>query len=750
MSVVKKGGKMRLNFTLALSIMLALGIVTAGITLFHVSHEKEKLKAEIIQKLSFASDEFEQALIHYSTSGDTSVLGYTARTLCKKYRLYGVAYYKGGDTIAFSSSSVLSILSRSDHDIAQSLITDSATSRFITVKELSLFQYIKPYDSGIRAAGAVIVYAEAGFLKQEIRDIWYRNLLRWLIQAILVASVTLLIFRWGIMNPLKKTVKWLNSVRAGNISQIRQTFALGFLAPLHKEATKLAEAMKEARAIAEEEVMLRTLGEAIWTPVRLQAEARQILKERVLIVVSNREPYMHMQNGREIKCIVPASGMVTALEPILKACGGLWVATGSGNADKKVVDEHDRISVPVEDPKYTLRRVWITPEEEENYYYGFSNEGLWPLCHIAHTRPVFRSDNWQYYWDVNQKFADAVLEEIRDEKEPFILVQDYHFALLPLMIRKTRPDARISIFWHIPWPNPESFAICPWQKEILLGMLGADLIGFHTQFHCNNFLSTVNRTLEAHVTWETFTVAMGDHKTRINPFPISIAFTMKDYADEPDGAADPSSLLKDFGIRAERIGVGVDRIDYTKGIMERFLAIERFLVKFPEYIEKFTFVQIGAPSRTNIKNYSDLLVNVEAESNRINKKFQTQNWRPILMLGRHHSHQEILPFYKASSLCMVTSLHDGMNLVAKEYIASRNDLNGVLILSRFTGAAQELSGSLIVNPYDIEEMADAIRISLEMPESEQRTRMERMRQTILRNNVYSWAASLLQGMDHLY
>jgi len=505
--------------------------------------------------------------------------------------------------------------------------------------------------------------------------------------------------------------------------------------------------MTEARAVAEEEVKLRTHGEAIWTPSRLNAEAKLILKNRMLIVVSNREPYMHIYEGRDIKCIIPASGMVTDMEPILKSCGGLWIASGTGDADKKVVDDQDKVKVPPEEPKYTLRRVWISKQEEEYFYYGFSNEGLWPLCHVAHTRPLFRTEYWQYYQSVNRKFADIIIEEIKKEVKPFILVQDYHFALLPAMIKESRPDARVSLFWHIPWPNPESFGICPWQNEILMGMLGADLIGFHTQYHCNNFLSTVNQSLEARVAWETFSVTMGYHSTRVSPFPISISFTLKDYNNVKEPGISIPALLKNSGIQAQVIGVGVDRIDYTKGILERFRAIERFLEKYSSYQGKFTFVQIGAPSRTFIKNYSDLVENVEKETDRINRKFQVKDWKPILLLNRHHSHQEIAPFYQVASLCMVTSLHDGMNLVAKEFVASRNDNSGVLILSRFTGAAQELAGSLIVNPYDIDEMADAIKTALDMPEDEQRLRMHQMRQTILRHNIYSWAANLLKSMD---
>jgi len=724
-----------------------MGIVAAGFTFFQASNERTRLDKEMMARSSRVSDEFIKTLTRYEDKNDTLDLDSVAHFLSKKYRLLGIALYVDVDSVAFSSLSVKGLLKYTEEDILSSVTSDSVIGRFFRDQGLYIFQYIRPVNDGKIISKAIVVYTEAGFVNQEIMSIWFRNLFRWFIQAVLVAFITVLILRWSIFTPLNKMVNWMKSARVGNIEQLKQTFSFRFLAPLHTEATRLAEAMTEARAAAEEEVKLRTHGEAIWTPVRLNAEAKLILKNRMLIVVSNREPYMHIHDGREIKCIMPASGMVTAMEPILKACGGLWIASGTGDADKKVVDNHSKIKVPPEEPKYTLRRVWISKEEEEYFYYGFSNEGLWPLCHVAHTRPVFRTEDWQFYQKVNRKFADTILEEIKTEEKPFILVQDYHFALLPAMIKESRPDARISIFWHIPWPNPESFGICPWQKDILMGMLGADLIGLHTQYHCNNFLSTVNQSLESRVAWETFSVTIGDHTTRVSPFPISIAFTLKDYNNGKESGLPVSALLKNYGIQAQVIGVGVDRIDYTKGILERFHAIERFLEKYSSYRGKFTFVQIGAPSRTFIKNYSDLVENVEKEADRVNKKFQARDWKPILLLNRHHSHQEITPFYQVASLCMVTSLHDGMNLVAKEFVASRNNNSGVLILSRFTGAAQELGGALIVNPYDIEEMADTIKIALEMPEDEQRLLMNQMRQTILRHNIYSWAASLLKSMD---
>ena len=341
-------------------------------------------------------------------------------------------------------------------------------------------------------------------------------------------------------------------------------------------------------------------------------------------------------------------------------------------------------------------------------------------------------------------FAEAVLDEMAGTEQPVVIVQDYHFALLPRLIKQQRPDARVAIFWHIPWPNPEAFHICPWQRELLDGLLGADLVGFHIQHHCNNFLETVDGALESRVDWEHFAVTRNEHSSAVRPFPISV---VSDEQGLSEGLKpvykQQSALLNELGVEALFLGVGVDRVDYTKGIPERFLAIERFLEKYPAYQGKLTFVQIGAPSRSHIKRYHDLLAEVEGEADRINWRFQSGKWRPIVLLKRHHSHEQIAPFYRAADFCMVTSLHDGMNLVAKEFVASRDDEQGVLLLSAFTGAARELHDALIVNPYDTEQLADAIFRALEMEPREKKARMQRMRRTIRENNVYRWAASLI-------
>jgi len=479
---------------------------------------------------------------------------------------------------------------------------------------------------------------------------------------------------------------------------------------------------------------------------------RQQMGGRRLIILANREPYIHERKNDQIEIVRPASGLVSALEPILRQCGGLWIAHGSGNADKLMVNEQDEVRVPPEDPTYTLRRIWLTPQEEEGYYYGFSNEGLWPLCHLAHTRPIFRLSDWQNYISANRKFSEAIpISSLRDEG--IVLVQDYHFALAPRMIRERAPKRRaprVGLFWHIPWPNPEAFGICPWHPDLLRGMLGADLIGFHTQYHCNNFLESCNRYLEARVDMETFSVTMGDHQTSVRAFPIGIETSAINSLSDPQR----ETLKAEYGIHSEFVAIGVDRVDYTKGLIERLFGVERFLEKNPEYIGRFCLTQIGSPSRSNIPAYKALVQEINGQVARINARFSTTpqaqaahpKYKPIVFLYKHHDWHEIQRFYQLGDICLVTSLHDGMNLVAKEYIWCQRPDRGALILSRFTGASRELSEAFLVNPYCIEEIADAILGAIVMPTEEKHRRMATMRRKVEDHNAYHWASDLIAAL----
>jgi len=553
---------------------------------------------------------------------------------------------------------------------------------------------------------------------------------------------TVLAARVIVRRQVRRLADWLRLSRTGEPMPPPRTRAGALMNPLIREAEALAKDLAKAQESAGQEARLRSQADALWTAERLRGHVHAKLAGRPLVVVANREPYRHTHNGSKIEVIMPASGLVTGLEPLLRACGGTWIAHGDGDADRETSDEAGRLKVPPENPQYALRRVWLSDEEDKGFYSGFSNEGLWPLCHIAHTRPVFRPDDWKRYREVNAKFAEAVFEEIEGTSEPFVLVQDYHFTLLARMIKERRPDARVALFWHIPWPNPEAFAICPWQKELLDGLLGADLIGFHTQDHCNNFLDTVDRVLESRVDRARFAVKRAGHETLIKPFPISVVFP-ETPAREPAAAARAAreKVLRAAGREDEFIAVGVDRLDYTKGIMERFRGVERMLDLYPEYRGRFVLFQIGAPSRTALAGYRDFGEAVAAEAARINARFKGPP--PIVVLARHHSHEELKPYFLAADACLVTSLHDGMNLVAKEFVAAREDERGVLILSRFAGAARALRDALIVNPYDADAVAEALRSAVTMKADAQALRMVRLRREVRENNIYRWSANLI-------
>jgi trehalose 6-phosphate synthase len=460
-----------------------------------------------------------------------------------------------------------------------------------------------------------------------------------------------------------------------------------------------------------------------------------------VLVVSNREPYIHTVTPNGIEVRRPASGLVTAVEAVMRACSGTWIAHGSGSADREVVDRNDCVPVPPSNPSYTLRRVWLSKEEEQGYYYGFANEGLWPLCHIAHVRPVFRSTDWEQYVAVNRRFADAVVKQARTD-DPVVLVQDYHFALLPRMVSQALPKATIITFWHIPWPNSESFGICPWREEIIDGLLGSTILGFHTPFHRKNFLETADRYLETRIESEASTISYGGKLTQVEHYPISIAWP--EHANGPDMAGCRAMIRRDLGLEdGHLLGIGVDRLDYTKGIIERFQAVERMLELHPEMIGRFTFVQIAAPSRSSLDEYQNFEARVRSLAQRINQRYSNGNYQPIVLKAEHHDQDQLDIYYRAADVCMVTSLHDGMNLVAKEFIAARADERGVLILSQFTGAARELHEALIINPYHIEQGADALHRALTMPEVEQRERMRSMRLLVKDFNVYRWAGRML-------
>ncbi len=742
---------MRITFRLFFSLVVGVALVAALFAFLQVRQERQRLREELERRSAVLAESLQESVEPLTDKGPSRNLQRIVEKFGNRERLRGVAVYDADGRPLALTPGLSSQLGLPPSIASQALRINRGLSAFESISGEATHIYALPLHRGDALVGMLVILHDASYIPKQMAATWRFNFIRLLIQTLLIAVITVLIVRWSIAGPIAKTAEWMKKLRTGDSLEPVGLLKPDLFQPLTREVMHLTKSLSAARAAAEEEARLREVAASLWTPDRLKEHVRSKLRGQPLFVISNREPYMHVRKGKVTECVVPASGLVTALEPVLRACGGTWVAHGSGDADREASDEFGRLRVPPEDPRYTLRRVWLSKEEEEGYYYGFANEGIWPLCHIAHTRPVFRAEDWGYYQTVNERFAEMTLEELKGTEEPFVLIQDYHFALLPRLIKDRCPDARVAIFWHIPWPNPEAFGICPWQREIVHGILGADLVGFHIQFHCNNFLETVDRTLECRINWENFTVERLGHTTSVKPFPISVAFPAEKLGGLTRPGKEPAKALmfKDLGVRANFLGVGVDRIDYTKGILERFRAIERFLEKYPAYQRQLTFVELGEPSRTHIKEYRDVVAQVEAEAERINWRLQTREWKPIVFLKGHHTHDEILSHYRAADICLVTSLHDGMNLVAKEFVAARDDEQGVLILSCFTGASRELEAALLVNPYDIDQMAEAIRFGLEMTPEEQRNRMERLRRTVKEANVYRWAAGLVAALSQI-
>lgn len=487
-----------------------------------------------------------------------------------------------------------------------------------------------------------------------------------------------------------------------------------------------------------------------WSTEQLKKTIEKVIGNRLLVIASNREPYVHVYKEGKIEYIRPIGGAVTALDPVMKVCRGTWVAHGSSSADKEVVNKKNEIKVPPENPKYTLKRIWLSKDEENGYYYGYSNKALWPLCHMTYTRPTFDDIDWAYYKIVNKKFADTILDVVKDKKA-FVWIQDYHLMLLGKLLKTRNKNLMTAHFFHIPWPNPEAFRICPQKIDLLKGLLANDLLGFHIRYHCGNFMETVKSEMEARVDTEKTSITYGGHETLIRAFPISVDFKeISESADSKEMKGLIKKIKEEFSINDDVFTmIGLDRIDYTKGIIEKIQAVDRFFEKFPEYKRKVVFIQKGGLSRIHIGKYKELNDTLNNLVEEVNWKHSTEKWYPVHLVRRHMSRKEIIALYKIADACVVSPLHDGMNLVCKEYVAAKNDLSGVLILSQFTGASRELEDAIFVNPYDKEGFALAIKKAIELPDEKKAKRMRRLRSVVRENNIYKWAGKFLEELKKI-
>jgi alpha,alpha-trehalose-phosphate synthase [UDP-forming] len=488
------------------------------------------------------------------------------------------------------------------------------------------------------------------------------------------------------------------------------------------------------------------MSEKRWEKHRLYELVQSKLGDRLFIVVSNREPYVHTLSGDRIDWHHPVSGLTEALDPVMRASGGTWIAQGSGEADRQTVDSYGRVAVPPDKPEYTLHRVWLTDEEIAGFYLGFANRALWPLCHVTGVPPVFRDDNWKTYQKVNGIFADAVLQEIGNRRA-VVLVQDYHFAMLSRYLKERNPRLAVGQFWHIPWPSRKVFSTCPWHKEILEGMLGNDLLGFHTGSYCNNFIESSAHSLGTRTNSRKSVVEYKNKTTCVEPFPISVDFDAITKQSGTDAVTqEMADLRQKYNLDGKIIGLGMDRLDYTKGIPEKLQALDRLFQDYPDFRGKIVFIEAGMPSRTEIDAYKEIVRKVDDLADSINTRYGTDTYRPVILMNWQLPADTLHALRRLSRFCVVSSLHDGMNLVSKEYVSARSDGDGVLVLSKFTGAAEELQDAVLINPYDIDEFSCKIKEAIEMPEKERRRRMRNMRRIVADNNIYRWGADMVSRL----
>ncbi|MBS0308998.1 MAG: trehalose-6-phosphate synthase [Proteobacteria bacterium] len=728
-------GSIRLSLRFIFPVALILGLLAYGVVPLVDDMTLRWFMRDLDTRSQLLAGALQSPLQEYVPTRDKRKITQLFDRAIQDERLYALAFCDASGKLLYKTKTYptsLACLEPGDHDAKRSLLR---------LPQGSMHVMESPVQIDTQYLGKLILVHDMKFIDHRNADARKYVIALFVVLALIMSLLTVIIahLSWrGVIHAVKEMLR----------KDARRRSLFGFNEP---SSANIQPLVGDLRAMLREfNADQRASDDTshMWTPEKLRTLLHDDLAGDEVLVVSNREPYIHARTDKGVQVSRPASGLVTAVEPVMRACSGTWIAHGSGSADHETVDRNDRVQVPPGRPSYTLRRVWLSEEEEQGFYYGFANEGLWPLCHIAHVRPVFRSADWEQYVEVNQRFADAVIKEAHTD-DPVVLVQDYHFALLPRMVREALPKATIITFWHIPWPNPESFGICPWREDILEGLLGSTILGFHTPFHCKNFLETVDRYMETRIESEASTIFYGGKLTQVESYPISITWPEHD-SDRPSVAQCRSAIRQELGLPENHLlALGVDRLDYTKGIIERFQAVERLLEQEPNLIGRFSLVQIAAPSRSSLDEYQNFEARVRALAERINQRFANKVCAPIILKVAHHNAEQVNDYYRAADVCVVTSLHDGMNLVAKEFIAARDDERGVLILSQFTGAARELHEALIVNPYHIEQGAEALHRALTMPEIEQRERMRSMRSLVKDFNVYRWAGRMLLDASRL-
>jgi trehalose 6-phosphate synthase len=724
---------LRNSLRLLLPLLAAIAIVAVAVGVVTIRTTRAWFETELHSRATIATNSVRQGLLEAYAAGGTMKLSTLLNDIVRNDQVVAAA-------LCSSDGSFVSRTSQFPDNVLLCQRRDARGVRWRGPKTGTQSAVITPQTDTVPVHVSVTTFASATTLP--VRLVLLQNFEQVVAREALVQRWALVVFG---MLAIASSLLTLLSSRLTRVGVMRSvTDALRGEGRWWREGD--SPIIDNVRALAQRSsaAALEADRDGRWTRTRLRSVLNEHVREESLIIIANREPYIHDKTpGGDIIVRHPASGLVTALEPVMRACSGVWIAHGSGTADRQSSDANARLLVPPGEESYMLRRVWMTEQEEQGYYYGFANEGLWPICHLTYARPIFRASDWAHYTAINARFADAVVQETTVD-DPIVLVQDYHFALAPRMIRDRLPRATIITFWHIPWPDPERFSICPWREELVDGLLGSSIVGFHTQAHCNHFLETVDTSLEARIDRVDNAVIRNGARTLVRPYPISVEWPLHWSEIVPPANECRAEIFTELALPDDAIlAVGVDRLDYTKGIEERVEAVERLLERRPTLLGRFTFVQLAAPSREQIPQYKQLHDAVEASVQRINERFGSDSYKPVIFLRAHHEPERVFRFYRAADMCYVSSLHDGMNLVSKEFVASRDDEQGVLVLSKFAGAAHELADALIVNPYDLEEASLALERAAFMPRAEQAERMRAMRAVVAENNVYRWAGRML-------
>jgi len=470
-----------------------------------------------------------------------------------------------------------------------------------------------------------------------------------------------------------------------------------------------------------------------------------------LVLISNRQPYRHKyvdETNEDVTIDTPAGGLVSGIDPVMQRSKGTWIAWGDGDADFAMADTDGRVQVPPSNPSYTLQRVQLSADQISGYYDGYANQGLWPLCHSMTGKATFDRDQWKHYRDVNDQFADAIDTHLDDETT--VWFHDYHFTVAPKFVRAMEPDVFQMHFFHIPWPAPDVFRICPQGEAILEGLLANDFVGFHCPRFSAQFLRCVDQMLEDPVIdWSEQVVSHQDRMTRVAAVPLGVdADRIRRKATDTAGDFWDRFCSRHGIDPRTNVALGVDRLDYTKGLLQRMDAFEHLFETRPELRGELTYIQKGCGTRERIPAYQRLRDQVENRIRSLNKRFATGDWSPVVYTTDMFDREDLIALYRHSDMAVVGSLRDGMNLVAKEYVASQIDNDGIVLLSPFAGAFDQLGhGAVEFDPYDTTDGAEAIERASSMGRVERANRMAELREQVHETDLSWWLEEILATAD---